>query len=301
MRAHALKKIMAMSRWGSEAFRQSCTAVGREALAMLKQATLLHRDVLSSPLRLPTEGQKADLVVLLHGLFATAGVLRPMRERIELEAEALTVSFTYPPGTSVVELAHRIAALVRDVPGEPRIHLVGHSLGGLAVRWYVQELPYDPRVVQTICLASPFAGSRHARLMPGPAGRDLLPGSPVLRRIQERASEIDLPHLSLAAANDLMVEPGAWLECGDRRIFAALGHNGLLYAPEVISEVVQRIQSVIGEESELAPESPEIEREAERFSRERLAGGWAQEQRWSERDDIERQLSERPARVSSGS
>lgn len=80
-----------------------------------------------------------------------------------------------------------------------------------------------------------------------------------------------------------------------------MGHNGLLYAPEVISEVVQRIQSVIGEESELAPESPEIEREAERFSRERLAGGWAQEQRWSERDDIERQLSERPARVSSGS
>lgn len=47
------EKFMAVSRWGSDAFRQSCTAAGREALAMLRQATLLHRDVLSSPVQLP--------------------------------------------------------------------------------------------------------------------------------------------------------------------------------------------------------------------------------------------------------
>src|SRR5690606_27671633 len=111
-------------------------------------------------------------------------------------------------------------------------------------RWYVQEAQcVDPRVVQTICLASPFAGSRHARLMPGASGRDLMPGSALLQRIHERASSVDVPHLSLAGANDLMVEPGAWLDCGDCRVFPALGHNALLYDMDVISEVVRRIQS----------------------------------------------------------
>lgn len=274
---------MTVSRWGSEVFRDTCTAVGREALAMLRQATLLHRDVLSSPLRTPSVVQREDLVVLLHGLFATAGVLRPMRERIEADAEALTVSFTYAPGTRVEELASRIGDLLSKVPGQPRVHLLGHSLGGLAVRWYVQELDYDPRVVQTICLASPFAGSRHARLMPGPSGRDLLPGSPLLRRIQERASTVALPHLSLAAAHDLMVEPGAWLEPGDRRVFPALGHNGMLYDAEVISEIVRRIRGVIDET------------EHDRTSNVRPIGAWV------DRETFERRLSQRPARVSSGS
>lgn len=273
---------MAVSRWGSGAFRDTCTAVGREALAMLRQATLLHRDVLSSPLRTPTAVQREDLVVLLHGLFATAGVLRPMRERIEADAEALTVSFTYAPGTRVEALANRIAELLSRVPGRPRIHLLGHSLGGLAVRWYVQELDYDPRVVQTICLASPFAGSRHARLMPGPAGRELLPGSPLLRRIQERASAVALPHVSLAAAHDLMVEPGAWLDYGERRVFPALGHNGMLYDPEVIAEIVRRIRSVIDAT------------ERDRQSNVHPIGAWV------DRETFERRLSQRPARVSSG-
>lgn len=282
--ACAKKKDMAVSRWGSEAFRQTCTAMGREALAMLRQATLLHRDVLSSPSRTPSEAQTTDLVVLLHGLFATAGVLRPMRERIETEAEALTVSFTYAPRTRVEDLAGRIGDLIRNVPGTPRIHLLGHSLGGLAVRWYVQESDYDPRVVQTICLASPFAGSRHARLMPGAAGRDLLPGSALLRRIQERAPMVALPHISLAAAHDMMVEPGAWLEPGDRRVFPAIGHNGMLYDPEVVSEVVRRIRSVIHDSQQ------------DRASNVRPIGD-----AWVGRREFEQRLSEPGARVSSGS
>lgn len=293
---------MAVSRWGSEAFRQSCTAAGREALAMLRQATLLHRDLTSSPARPPGDDHRTDLVVLLHGLFATAGVLRPLRECIEAETGALTASFTYVPGTSVTALADRLSVLVRDVPGSPRIHLVGHSLGGIAVRWYVQELPLDPRIVQTICLASPFAGSRHARLMPGSSGRDLLPGSELLRRLAARAEQVDLPHLSLAAANDLLVEPGAWLASGERRVFPALGHNGMLYDREVIAEVVRRIRSVM-EDAESGRRSRVrlIVGEGEGTARQAGAAresGWA-ESGWVSRTELERRLSDTTPRVSS--
>jgi pimeloyl-ACP methyl ester carboxylesterase len=225
-----------------------------------------------------------------------------LRESIESETGALTASFTYVPGTSVTALADRLAALIRDVPGAPRVHLVGHSLGGIAVRWYVQELPLDPRVVQTICLASPFAGSRHARLMPGTSGRDLLPGSDLLRRLAARAEHVDLPHLSLAAANDLLVEPGAWLACGDRRVFPALGHNGLLYDREVIAEVVRRIRSVI-EDAENGRRSRVRLIEGDGEGPARQAGSPSEaswpESGWVSKSELERRLSDSTPRVSS--
>src|SRR5688572_20838715 len=63
----------------------SLRAVGREALAFARQAVLLHRDVASTLPERVREGE--DVVVLLHGLFATAGVLRPLRRSIEQDAE----------------------------------------------------------------------------------------------------------------------------------------------------------------------------------------------------------------------
>src|SRR5258706_10075067 len=101
----------------------------QEALAFARQATLLHRDVLAvyPPHAVPGD----DVVVLLHGLFATAGVLRPLRRRIELEADAHTASFSYAPGLGVESVADSLAELVARLPPDVRVHLVGHSMGGI--------------------------------------------------------------------------------------------------------------------------------------------------------------------------
>lgn len=217
----------------------------REAVAFARQATLLHRDLAPEcPVAL---SRGDDVVVVLHGLFATAGVLRPMREHIERAAGALTASFSYAPGPGVEALAERLADLVARVPAGARIHLVGHSLGGVVVRWFVQELGGDPRVVQTISMASPFAGTRHARFAPAGAGRDIVPGSPVLERLGgslERASH--LPHLSIVASDDTLVTGAAMLGTGDTLVVEECGHNGLLYHPEVFDEITRRVRGLRG-------------------------------------------------------
>lgn len=235
--------------------RSTITAAGREALAMLRQAVLLHRDVFEQSPRARSFSGEADhdVVVLLHGMFATAGVLRPLRERIEQATGAKTASFTYAPGSAVSALAERLGELLAKVPRRARIHLVGHSLGGLVLRYYVQELMHDPRIVSTICLASPFAGSRHARLLPGPAGRDILPGSELLATLERGVPSMShIPSLSIFAANDLMIEPNAWQKTGERIVIDAVGHNGLLYHPEAIDVVVRRIQAVMSERGKAA-------------------------------------------------
>ncbi|MBK7586493.1 MAG: hypothetical protein IPI67_40685 [Myxococcales bacterium] len=215
-------------------FRQA----SHEAIAFARQATLLHRDVTASYPRLAEPG--SDVVVLLHGLFATAGVLRPMREAIEKGTGAHTASFSYAPGPGVASVAEGLAELVERLPAAVRVHLVGHSMGGLVARWFVQELGGDPRVVQSISLASPFRGTRRGWLMPVQAGRDIVPESVVLRRLAERG-DCGVPHTSVVAGADSVVTQGAALHHGDEILIEGCGHNGLLYHPDATGLVVERV------------------------------------------------------------
>jgi len=216
----------------------SIRQVGREALAFARQATLMHRDVTATYPRLAEPGD--DVVVLLHGLFATAGVLRPIRHAVEQQTGAYTASFSYAPGPGVAAVADSLGELVDRLPSGVFIHLVGHSMGGVAARWFVQELGGDPRIVQSISLASPFRGTRRAMLVPAAAGRDIVPESAVLSRLAERDA-CGVPHLSVVAGADLLVTEEAVLHHGERVVIDGCGHNGLLYHPSVAELVVGRV------------------------------------------------------------
>lgn len=186
-----------------------------------------------------------DVVMLVHGLFATAGVLRPLRREIEARTGAFTTSFTHPPGPGIASIAREIREAVRAISGDARIHLIGHSIGGIAVRFFVQELGGDARVVQTVSIGSPFGGTRPARLFPAPVGRDIAPGSTLLARLAQGARQrLVVPHLSLSGLEDHVVPSGAELAGGDSVRVTGCGHNSLLYHPQVVSEVVARIRQV---------------------------------------------------------
>jgi triacylglycerol lipase len=214
-------------------------AATREALAFVKLALLMPRDVgLSVP-----AGAVAghDVVVFVHGTLATAGAWRPLRQRLELDSGIHTAGFTYGPASGAEGVARSLASLVAALPAGVRIHLVGHSLGGLAVRWYVQSGPRDPRVVQTIAVAAPFGGARGARLLPGPAGRDMRRGSAVLTWLAATAQAPALPHLSVFGTADTAVDSETSFPVGERLIVPGAGHNGLLFHPFVADSVVERV------------------------------------------------------------
>jgi triacylglycerol lipase len=215
---------------------RSLHSLTREAIALARQATLLHRDVLP----VVPQAERGDVVVLLHGFLATAGVLRPLRDAIERGASARTASFTHAPGLGIETIAGRLAELVRSLRSrELRIHLVGHSIGGLAARWFVTELGGDPRIVGTVSIASPFEGAPRARLFPGHLARDIEPGSALLARL--RGTESAVPHLSIAGGHDRVVPSGALLSHGERLFIERAGHNELIYDGETVSAVVARI------------------------------------------------------------
>ncbi len=219
----------------SRAFRTAA----REALALARQATLLHRDV--APV-VPAVA-RGDVVVFVHGFLATAGVLRPLRDAVEQGTRAVTASFTHAPGLGIASIAERLGELVRGLESpELRVHLVGHSIGGLAARWFMTELGGDARVAGTISIASPFEGAPRARFFPGVLARDIEPGSALLARLRDARSTV--PHLSIAGGADRVVPGGALLPQGDTLLVESAGHNELLYHPSTVGAVVRRIAAM---------------------------------------------------------
>ncbi|HWL86417.1 MAG TPA: hypothetical protein VNO21_11475 [Polyangiaceae bacterium] len=193
---------------------------------------------------LPETRAGDDVVVLVHGFFASAGVFRPMRKYIEAETGARVASFTHLPGVGVRRIALSLTKLVDRVPRGVRIHLVGHSLGGLVSRWYVEELGGHLRVAQTISLASPFGGARAAARFPYLVGADLHHSSEILRDMRTR-TPADVPHTSIVGTADKLVRPGegAFVR-GEHIVLPGRGHNTLLYDAEVMNLIVGRIRRV---------------------------------------------------------
>jgi pimeloyl-ACP methyl ester carboxylesterase len=213
-------------------------AAQREVLAYVVQAGLIARDLgPTRPLYVPSGG---DLVVFIHGWLATAGVLRPLRRRVEQELGVQTASFTYAPNLSVERVAERLRDFVGSIDQGVRVHLVGHSVGGLVARWYVQQLGGAARVTQTISIGSPFQGTRHARRLPGPVCRALMPASVLLSELKASA-HAGVPHLSIAAAKDPIVTELALFHLGEWLVVDDAGHNSLLYHPRVVRAVVRRL------------------------------------------------------------
>ncbi len=212
--------------------------LGVEAISTLREVVAWPLD--SSPM-LPEEHAE-DVVVLVHGFLATAGVFRPLRRRLHLNGWH-TATFTHIPGVGVQRIALSLAKLVDRIPRTARVHIVGHSLGGLVARWYVDELGGYQRVSQTISLASPFGGAPHADYFPFLVGADLHSKSELLARLRERARP-DVPHTSIIGSADKVVFPveNAFFEHGERIVLRHRGHNTLLYDNEVARIVVERVR-----------------------------------------------------------
>jgi pimeloyl-ACP methyl ester carboxylesterase len=213
-----------------------------ETVSTLREVALMARDL--APV-VPTEIDEGDdVVVLIHGFFASAGVFRPMKQRLVESTGSKVASFTHAPGASIDRIARSLARIVDRIPKHCRVHIVGHSLGGLVARWYVQELGGHERVAQTISLGSPFGGTEVARRFPILVGRDLCRTSPVLTRLRARAHEHEVPHTSVVGDCDLMVMPceSAIFPRGDVVVLPGRGHNTLLYDAESIATVAERIR-----------------------------------------------------------
>lgn len=127
-------------------------------------------------------------ILLVHGIIDNHAIFRVLKRRLRRKGFGTVVTVNYSPTTNdirqaAVALAAEVEALVA-LTGYERMHVVGHSLGGLIARYYAQRLGGDERVHTLVTLGTPHCGSLHAHLLPVRIGRQLRPGSDLMTELE---------------------------------------------------------------------------------------------------------------------
>ena len=130
-------------------------------------------------------------ILLVHGLVDNRSIFTLLRRTLRRRGFGRVMTVNYSPFThDIRSAANRLHALIEQIceeTGYERVHVVGHSLGGVIARYYVQRLGGDARVHTLCTLGSPHAGTAAARLLPSPVVRQLRRDSDLMAELAEPA------------------------------------------------------------------------------------------------------------------
>ncbi|MFE3196033.1 esterase/lipase family protein [Nocardia sp. NPDC059240] len=137
------------------------------------------------------DGPPRDPVLVIGGIAADEGRLESLRAWLtEQGYTAFSMVLNgNPSGTAAISdsaqaLADKVAG-IRQQTGAARVDLVGHSMGGLAQRYYVKFLGGLDSVGMYVDFGTPEQGDDLARdcALVSPGCRDMVPGSDFLSRL----------------------------------------------------------------------------------------------------------------------
>jgi hypothetical protein len=186
-------------------------------------------------------------VVLVHGLIDNRSVFTLMRRSLRRRGFSSVCSWNYSPLVQDVRAAAadlgRHLEQVCAATGYDRVHVVGHSLGGLVARYHVQCQGGSDRVDTLVTLGTPHGGTAWARLLPTPLVRQLRPGSDLLRELAQPSADCSTRMTAVYSDLDQVVVPSVSGRCEHPDLRArnvlvrGVGHMSLPVHRTVVDEV----------------------------------------------------------------
>ncbi|MEU5797894.1 MULTISPECIES: triacylglycerol lipase [unclassified Streptomyces] len=151
-------------------------------------------------------------VVLLHGFIDNRSVFVLLRRSLGQHGGQRVESLNYSPLTcdirTAAELFGRHVEEICARTGSDRVDIVGHSLGGLIARYYVQCMGGDLRVRTLVTLGTPHSGTRVAPLADAhPIVRQMRPGSQVIEELGRPAPGCRTRFVSFWSDLDPLMDP----------------------------------------------------------------------------------------------
>jgi triacylglycerol lipase len=186
-------------------------------------------------------------ILLIHGLVDNRSIFTLLRRHLRRRGFGRVWTMNYRIWTSDLraaarELGDSIEAVCEQT-GYDRIHVIGHSMGGLVARYYVQRLGGDARVHTLVTLGTPHQGTRTARLFPRGVCQQLTPGSSVVTELAEPAVGCQTRFVSFWSDIDALISPkqSARLDHPDlsaRNILVrGVGHMSLPIDRRIVREI----------------------------------------------------------------
>lgn len=160
-----------------------------------------------------------ETVLLTQGLVQTRGVMEILEARLRRDGfEVFSVHLGGFMGTyntrPIPVIARHVLGKIRRLRaryGLGRIHMIGHSKGGLIGRYMLQILGGEEHVKTLITLGTPHRGTPTAWLVSAPvlrqimpSGPEMVPGSEVLEALQGAPMPADTRVVSIFSRTDLI-------------------------------------------------------------------------------------------------
>ncbi|WP_433166082.1 esterase/lipase family protein [Kribbella sp. CA-247076] len=150
-------------------------------------------------------------ILLAHGIIDNHTVFALMRRHLQRRGFSRIHTFSYSPLTlDVRRTAERMGAEIERIceeSGSDQVHVIGHSLGGLIARYYVQRLGGHERVHTCVTLGTPHQGTVAARLLPWPLVKQVRPDSELMAELAEPAAGCPTRFVAFYSDVDQLIVP----------------------------------------------------------------------------------------------
>ena len=203
------------------------------------------------PLRYLDPVAASTPIILLHGYFHNRSAFVVMKRSLRKFGFRSVDTMNYNViGHDVQELAQQLAAHVDEVlecTEATHVHLIGHSLGGLVARYYIQRLGGHEKVHTCITLGTPHRGTHAAWVGRGKTARQLRPGSLLLRQLARSSRAMPVRFISIYSNLDSLVLPAVNAKITEPALRARnvlvkdLGHLSLLISRPIIRAIAEAL------------------------------------------------------------
>ena len=193
-------------------------------------------------------------MLLVHGFAANKSNWMFLQRDLRAAGFGHVHALNYNPFTAdIPAIAAACGERARELmaaTGRHRVHLVGHSLGGIVARYAVQVGGLT-EAATCITVASPHQGVPGARLALGRTIRQLAPGSTVLRRMAAAGRPVPTRFVAYWSNLDLLV-PGHRARIVEPALRAANvcirdeGHLSILLSRRLVRSVLHELGAAEG-------------------------------------------------------
>jgi len=197
----------------------------------------------------------ATPILLVHGIVDNHSIFTVLDHALRRRGFRTVSSYDYGLLTRDIpaaaeQLGNAIEKVVADT-GYERIHVIGHSLGGLIARYCVQRLGGDAYVHTLVTLGTPHHGTQLARAAPVlRLVRQLRPGSEVIAELAEPAAGCRTRFIAFHSDIDHLVVPhrNARLQHPDLNVrniaVRGVGHMSMPHSGRIAFEIAAALREL---------------------------------------------------------
>ncbi len=218
--------------------------------------TIIMRPLGWFPQKLPEAGQeKHTPIILLHGLFQNRSCLYWLQHQLRTSGYTRILSINTPPWRDLEALTEELAKKIDELHIKwqtEKVILIGHSMGGMIARNYIQNRGGAKHANALITIGSPHHGSKLAPFAVSPMGKTLLPGSEFLRQFNSVEWPQEVKALALYTRYDNIVLPAESAKmAGAKHVeLDGMGHTSLLFHPKSMQAVTTALNEIFNADSE---------------------------------------------------